>query len=46
LTLAVISWHFVEKPMLDHKGAAAASTQRLFDRCRAGLTGLRRRIAA
>ena len=46
LTLAVISWHFVEKPALDHKGAAAASTQRLFDRCRAGLTGLRRRIAA
>jgi peptidoglycan/LPS O-acetylase OafA/YrhL len=46
LTLAVTSWHFVEKPALDHKGAAAAATQRLFDRGRAGLTDLRRRIAA
>ncbi len=46
LTLAVISWHLVEKPALDRKFVAAAATQRLFDWCRDGLTGLRRRIAA
>jgi peptidoglycan/LPS O-acetylase OafA/YrhL len=46
LTLAVMSWHFIEKPALDRKFAAAAATQRLFDRCRSGLTDLRRRIAA
>ncbi|WP_294541868.1 acyltransferase [uncultured Rhodoblastus sp.] len=46
LTLAVISWHLVEKPALDRKFIAAAATQRLFDFCRAGLTDLRRRIVA
>jgi peptidoglycan/LPS O-acetylase OafA/YrhL len=46
LTLAVISWHLVEKPALDRKSAAAAATQRLLDFCRAGLTNLRRRIVA
>lgn len=46
LTLAVISWHLVEKPMLDQKNAGAAATRRLFDWCGAGLTDLRRRIAA
>jgi peptidoglycan/LPS O-acetylase OafA/YrhL len=46
LALAVISWHLIEKPALDRKFAAAAATQRVFDRWRAGLADLRRRIAA
>ena len=45
LACAVLSWHLLEKPALDHKLVPAAATERLFERVRESFSAWRRRVA-